>query len=121
MALTQVKKRNGLVVPFDRAKIEAAMAKAFAATQTEAGAEVLRKIADGIIAELEAKFADGIPGIEDIQDVAERSLAESGYFHVAKAYIIYRRERTLIREKKRLEALMSAACEAERKRTPLVK
>jgi ribonucleoside-diphosphate reductase alpha chain len=105
MPITQIKKRNGLVAPFDRAKIENAMSKAFAATQTAFTSDELRIAADEIVAELETRFVESIPGIEDIQDVVERKLAEGGYFEVAKAYIIYRRERAAEREEEKIRLL----------------
>lgn len=94
-----------MVVHFDRTKIEVAMGKAFSATETEIVGDVLHEVTDEVIAELESRFPESIPGIEDIQDVVERKLAEAGYFTVAKAYIIYRRKRAEAREEERLEML----------------
>ncbi len=105
MSISQIKKRNGLVVPFDRQKIEIAMGKAFAATETSPNGDVLHTITDEIISELEERFPESVPGIEDIQDTVERKLAEAGHFTVAKAYIIYRRKRAEEREEQRLEML----------------
>lgn len=94
-----------MVVPFDRAKIEAAMGKAFSANGTEIVGRVLHDITDEVISELDTNFPETIPGIENIQDVVERKLAEAGYFEVAKTYIIYRRKRAEAREEERLEML----------------
>jgi ribonucleoside-diphosphate reductase alpha chain len=105
MPITQIKKRNGLVAPFDRTKIENAMTKAFLATDTPVPDDILHVSTDEIIAELDARFVESIPGIEDIQDIVERKLAEAGYFQVAKAYIIYRRKRAEAREEERLAML----------------
>ena len=105
MKIDKIRKRNGSIVDFDREKIEVAMGKAFAATETPVGAEELVGIANEVIAELEAKFVERIPGIEDIQDVVEEKLAVNGYFEVARAYIIYRRERAVARDEEKLQIL----------------
>lgn len=107
MSIAQVKKRDGLVVPFDRSKIETAMGRAFAAQEIFVEADVLRSMTDGIIDNLDAKFQEeeSIPTIEDVQDVVERALADAGYFEVAKGYILYRKEREGQRAEERLENL----------------
>src|SRR5262249_33878056 len=105
MPLAQIKKRNGLIAAFDRSKIERAMQSAFEATGTKPPLDMLHTTTDEIIAELEERFLESIPGIEDIQDIVERKLAEAGYFEVAKAYIIYRQRRAAAREEERIKTL----------------
>ena len=105
MIIERIKKRNGTVVPFDRTKIEVAMGKAFAATATPCADEALHALTDEVIRGLEARFDEGIPGIEDIQDVVEHALAEEGHFGVAKAYIIYRKQRAEAREEEKIKLL----------------
>lgn len=106
MPLTEVRKRSGDIVDFDRSKIENAIQKACFATETAIDEVLLKSIADNVIAALERDF-DGkrTPSIEDIQDHVERALAEHGLFEVAKSYIIYRKERAEVRELKKLELL----------------
>ncbi|MBI2633711.1 MAG: ribonucleoside-diphosphate reductase subunit alpha [Parcubacteria group bacterium] len=103
--IEKIKKRDGRIVDFDRTKIEVAISKACRATGTEALESFLSSIADEVIADLEAKFFEKIPGVEDVQDVVERKLAEKGLFEAAKAYILYRKEHQRLREEKRQELL----------------
>lgn len=103
MAIAQVKKRVGTIVPFDRSRIESAIRKAFTATETEYTDEIIISITDDVISLLETRYGDRVPGVEDIQDIVERKIAERGYFDVSKAYIIYRREREQAREQLRKE------------------
>src|SRR3989338_8521147 len=46
-----------------------------------------------------------LPGVEDVQDMVERKLAEQGLFEVAKSYILYRKEHERLREEKKREVL----------------
>jgi len=100
-----IKKRNGQTAEFDRGRIERAMEKAFVATNTGHDNDLLVFIVDNIIRKLEQKFADRVPGVEDIQDIVEEKLVEKGFLDVARAYIVYRRERAKIREKRQKEIL----------------
>lgn len=106
MPITEVRKRSGDIVSFDRSKIESAIQKACLATETALDNDLLKSISDKIVLAIEETF-DGkrTPSIEEIQDHVERSLAEHGLFDVAKAYIIYRKERAEVRELKKLELL----------------
>ena len=105
MVIEQIKKRNGTIVAFDRTKIERAMAKAFRATQTLEPSGALHSLAEEVILELENNFTEKIPSVEGIQDIVERKLAEAGYFEVAKAYIIYRKQRAEAREEEKIKIL----------------
>ena len=101
MIIEKIKKRNGEIVSFDRTKIEQAMGKAFLATGVTVSPETLSDLTDRVITVLQEKFIEQIPGVEDVQDIVELKLAEAEYFDVAKKYIIYRRERSEAREKKK--------------------
>jgi ribonucleoside-diphosphate reductase alpha chain len=103
--MDKIKKRNGAVVDFDRVRIEKAMEKAFVATQVAVVTETLEQITDDLIASLEVRFVERIPGVEDVQDLVEKQLAERGYFEVSKAYILYRKEHAQLREKSHQEIL----------------
>ena len=109
MVIEQIKKRNGSTVPFDRARIERAMDKAFIATGVPVEEKMLFNLTNLVLEELAAKFEEKIPGVEDIQDVVERKLADAGHFNVAKSYIVYRREREKVRERKKWETLERVA------------
>lgn len=93
-----VNKRDGRVVPFDKTKIVNAIEKAFISVDGEANQqckEIARKIADDI----EHRVKSG-SSVEDIQDLVEKGLMKSNRKDVAKAYIIYRHERNVERERK---------------------
>lgn len=90
-----IQKRDGRVVPFDMGKITAAIEKAFGATGVQRGGA--EGLARQVAARLEAAGAD-MPGVEQIQDCVERVLMDNGYGDTAKAYILYRAERSRIRQ-----------------------
>ena len=94
---TTIIKRDGRAVAYDRKKIEIAIQKAMEAggRKNDGQAEKLAELAEGKLAE---KFIDRDPGVEDIQDVVEQVLMENGYALIAKRYILYRAQRTRVRE-----------------------
>ncbi len=99
--VSTIRKRDGRVVPLEPAKIRNAIWKAFLATGTaDKGAS--DELAQKVVAQLEARFADQVPSVEDVQDIVESTLIAGGYAAVAKAYILYREKRSEIREAKRL-------------------
>ena len=110
MPIEQIKKRNGAIVAFDRAKIERAIGKANAATGGAMSSEVISVITDQVVATTEAAFPESTPGVEDIQDVVEKKIAEHGFFAVAKSYILYREQQKQKRaeEQKELIAKMKS-------------
>lgn len=94
MSITQVEKRSGLIVDFDRSRIESAISRAYAATKVLIDIVSLSDLVDGVIRTLENTYTDGrIPQVEEIQNIVEKAIAEKGDFEVAKAYILYREER----------------------------
>ncbi|MBI4022330.1 MAG: ribonucleoside-diphosphate reductase subunit alpha, partial [Candidatus Andersenbacteria bacterium] len=106
MPIEQVKKRNGSIAEFDRDKIVRAISKAVTATQASVADRLVNHMADQVVITLTKTFSEAIPGVEDIQDVVERTIAQHGLFDVAKAYILYREHRTQQREQAR-EALIA--------------
>lgn len=98
MPIEKIKKRNGAVVDFERRKIEQAIRKACVATKSDAPESLIADVADAVITELERTFVEGMPGVENVQDIVEQKIAEKGLFPVARAYIVYREERKLQRE-----------------------
>ena len=90
-------KRDGRVVLYDQNKIAAAILKALEAAH-EGDASDAARIANNVQGELEAKFAGTSPNIEAIQDMVERQLMNHGFNDAAKAYILYRANRTRARE-----------------------
>ena len=112
--LTRVRKRDGREVPFDVSKIAAAVLKATAAAG-EAEERYAREVASlvelALLQENRTRSAprgageprsgatgDYVPSIEEIQDLVERVLVETGKASVAKAYILYRDQRQRVRE-----------------------
>lgn len=93
---TEVTKRNGTKVPFAPEKIVIAMRKAFAAENTTVDDAVLHQMADRVVAKLQLAYEgkSECPTVEHVQDLVEETLMERGYFHVAKAYILYRFKQT---------------------------
>lgn len=87
-------KRTGEVVPFDREKITIAIYKATAAV----GAHD-RRLAERVTEDVERDLQsqDGPPSVEEIQDIVEKALIESGHAATAKSYIVYRQERARLR------------------------
>jgi ribonucleoside-diphosphate reductase alpha chain len=98
--LKYVRKRDGSLEPFDAARIENAISKAFRAMgqieQIKRG--LPKKLTQQVVEKLELLFAGSIPGVEDIQDVVEQTLIANKLTRVATAYIVYRRKRTEARE-----------------------
>jgi len=93
----QVVKRDGKVVDFNINKISAAITKAFEALEKEYHPSVIELISLHVTSDFESKIQDGKITVEQIQDSVEKVLSESGYADVAKAYILYRRQREKVR------------------------
>jgi anaerobic ribonucleoside-triphosphate reductase len=85
----QVIKRDGACVPFELAKIASAIARAGAATG-EFDANEAQALAEAVGRALAHRHTGGVPDIETIQDSVEHTLAAAGWFHTARAYIVYR-------------------------------
>ncbi|MBQ8797763.1 MAG: ribonucleoside triphosphate reductase, partial [Oscillospiraceae bacterium] len=93
----RVMKRDGSTVEFDVSKISAAMVKAFEAVGREYHISIINMLALQVTSDFSAKVKDGIITVEDIQDSVERVLSAAGYADIAKAYILYRKNREKIR------------------------
>lgn len=96
----QVVKRDGKIADFDISKICIAIQKAFEATGKEYNSDIIDLLALRVTANYQDKIADGRIAVEDIQDSVEDVLGEAGYSDVAKAYILYRKQREKIRNLK---------------------
>ena len=96
----QVVKRDGKIVDFDINKIAGAIKKAFDATNTEYNESVVDFLALKVSADFLPKIKDGLVAVEDIQDSVEAVLSRGGYETVAKAYILYRKQREKVRNMK---------------------
>ncbi len=96
----RVNKRDGKVAEFDIVKITAAIKKAFEACEREFNNNIIDFLALKVTADFEPKVHDGVVDVEDIQDSVETVLVQAGYADVAKAYILYRRQREKLRNMK---------------------
>ena len=93
----RVMKRDGSTVDFDVSKISAAMVKAFEAVGREYHISIINMLALQVTSDFSTKIKDGIITVEDIQDSVEKVLSAAGYADIAKAYILYRKNREKIR------------------------
>ncbi|MBM4053872.1 MAG: anaerobic ribonucleoside-triphosphate reductase [Planctomycetes bacterium] len=100
-AIEYVVKRDGRIVPFNEKKIADAI---FKAAQAVGGTDrpLAEELAIVVSMFLAKKYNGNPPGIEDIQDVVEKVLIETGHAKTAKAYIIYRDKRARIRDSLRV-------------------
>nr|WP_317322701.1 anaerobic ribonucleoside triphosphate reductase [uncultured Flavonifractor sp.] len=97
MTLTKIRKRDGRLADFNEEKIAGAIDKAFQATYKPGKELEARRLADEVLSILEVE-GEKQPGVEHIQDLVERVLMDNGYIQTAKAYILYREERSRARE-----------------------
>lgn len=96
----KILKRDGNIVDFDIKKIADAITKAFVATNTPYNDNIIDFLALKVSSHFIPKIKDGIVSVEDIQDSAEAVLSQGGYENVAKAYILYRKQREKLRNMK---------------------
>ena len=97
--IKSIKKRDGRIVAFEREKIEQAIENCFMASGTRKTQETAKELTDLVIAEVERdENLPDVPGVEQIQDTVERVLIEKGCVRSAKSYILYRAERSRVRE-----------------------
>ena len=92
-----VAKRDGETVEFQLDKITLAIKKAFKATGKSYTADIIELLSLRVTSDFQEKIKDSRISVEDIQDSVEKVLEESGYTDVAKAYILYRKQREKIR------------------------
>ena len=96
----QVIKRDGKIVDFDLSKISSVIIKAFEAQDKQYHPSIIDLLALKVTADFEPKVKEGLIAVEDIQDSVESVLVQAGYADIAKAYILYRRQREKIRNMK---------------------
>ena len=95
--ITKIRKRDGREVPFNVEKIANAI---FKAAQSVGGNnyEESLELAYQVCTYLEEQYKNEVPTVEQVQDAVEKVLVESGHAKTAKKYILYRSERTKVRE-----------------------
>lgn len=96
----KVVKRDGEITEFNLNKIKDAITKAFRATEKESNDDIIGLLALRVTADFQDKIHAGEIHVEDIQDSVENVLEQAGYTDVAKAYILYRKQREKMRNMK---------------------
>ena len=96
----KVVKRDGEIADFDLKKIGSAIEKAFDATQMQYNDDMVELLDLRVTADFQKKIKDEKIDVESIQDSVENVLVQAGYADVAKAYILYRKQREKIRNMK---------------------
>ena len=91
-------KRDGRTAEFHPEKIADAVEKSFQACAAMQGRDTAEKIAATVVEKLESGAIEGTPTVEGVQDLVEETLIESGFVQTAKAYILYRAERSRVRD-----------------------
>lgn len=101
--ITQIRKRDDRIVPFEEEKLTKVILKALEATQEIEGIrkreKMAAKITEAVLKTLNKKFhARSIPAVEEVQDIVEEELGKAKLFKTAKAYILYRDQRAKVRD-----------------------
>lgn len=95
--ITKIRKRDGREVPFNIEKIASAVFKAASATGGK-DYKTAMDLAERVVAYIDEAMDKGVPDVEEIQDAVEKVLIETGHARTAKEFILYRAERTKVRE-----------------------
>jgi ribonucleoside-diphosphate reductase alpha chain len=96
---SKIIKRDGRIVTFDPERIKTAVRKSMVETGKFSEAK-LEKVISYVLSTIEKNFTDKIPHVEEVQDIVELSLMKYDLYDVAKAYILYRKERERVRKEK---------------------
>lgn len=111
----RVIKRDNTITDFDISKISGAITKAFEALGKRFDSNEIDFLALKVTAAFGPKVKDELIAVEAIQDSAEQMLIQAGYADVAKAYILYRREREKARRCGQKVGLQKEATECTQK------
>ncbi len=98
--MINVIKRDGQVAEFNLRKISDAITKAFKATEKFYTEEIISLLSLRVTSDFQKKIKEETIHVEDVQDSVESVLEQTGYTDVAKAYILYRKNREKIRNMK---------------------
>ena len=104
MPIDRVVKRDKSVVLFDRKRIENAIYAAARAVGNGEGRPWAEMLSWAVIGLLDQRFASNghLPHVEEIQDIVEEVLIKSGSPRIAKSYILYRQQRAVTRDARRM-------------------
>ncbi|MEG2006467.1 MAG: anaerobic ribonucleoside triphosphate reductase [Raoultibacter sp.] len=120
--VTTIIKRDGRTAEFNDTKIIDAIERAFEASAAMQDRSVAAEITANVVAKIEGGAIEGVPTVEGIQDLVEEVLIESGFVQTAKAYILYRADRSRVRDvnsrliKTLKDITFSSASESDMKR-----
>lgn len=98
--MIEVVKRDGVIAEFQLSKISDAICKAFEATEKESNPDIIQLLSLRVTAGFQHKIKKSRIHVEDVQDSVEAVLEQAGYTDVAKAYILYRKQREKMRNMK---------------------
>ena len=104
----RIVKRNGEVVTFDAIRIRNAIRKAVVASHKVLADDRLDTLVESIHDEIQGRFLDFFPNVENVQDIVEKHLVKAQHYEIAKTYILYRAEREKAREQARERTMESA-------------
>lgn len=93
--IRRIKKRDGREVPFDSMKIRTAIQKSLESSGSDTSNAVV--LTTDVIQLAHSRYNDQVPTVEQIQDLVEETLVKHQLTDVAKSYILYREERTRVR------------------------
>ncbi|MEG0070702.1 MAG: anaerobic ribonucleoside triphosphate reductase [Raoultibacter sp.] len=120
--VTTIVKRDGRTAEFNDTKIIDAVEKAFQASGAMQDRGVAAEITAHVVEKIEGGAIEGVPTVEGIQDLVEEVLIEAGFVQTAKAYILYRADRSRVRDvnsrliKTLKDITFSSASESDMKR-----
>ena len=102
--MKNIKKRDGRIIPFDVEKITMAIFKSAQAVAKEENSNASYDLAKSLSLQVEKylndKYGSEMPDVEDIQDAVIKTLIKNGHAKTSEMYILYRAERTKIRDSK---------------------
>ena len=104
MTIQYIIKRNRATVSFDKTRIAKAI---FKAAQAVGGSDtqISLQLSDKVVQVIQENYKNQAPTVEEVQDIVENVLVKEGHAKTAKAYILYRADKTKLREQKRKEVL----------------
>jgi ribonucleoside-diphosphate reductase alpha chain len=103
--ISQIKKRDGKISPFDSNKISQALRKAMIAVNGEAPQNDIAHLTHEVLQLIQQKYGhNGVPSVEHIQDIVETVLLKAGYVNIARAYIAYRAKHNEVRKEVALQS-----------------
>ena len=97
--IQSIKKRDGRIVDFNQAKIAEAILKALQAGGKE-NKSLAKEISNSVVEILNKRFEEGVPRVEELQDIVIEALAKEGQKDIAELYSLYRQKRKELRDAK---------------------